>query len=250
VIDIDTICSQDSTLLINKRYTEIFQTAGLLTPRDFFSAGVVVRKKGRKENVRLQLADNGAMFYLKRHDHRRPGPLEWENTLLVSRIGIPTAEPVAAGWTRQGSFFCSKEIAGGVPLDDHIIAQPKANLDAIIHELARITAMLHDAGLFHRDLYLCHFFLTAAKEETFRLHLIDLQRIHRPRLFPRRWVVKDLAALLYSSTALPVRDEDRARFFEAYVSHRGLKGKALPRLRSAVHRKARRMARHNRGGRP
>ena len=56
----------------------------------------------------------------------------------------------------------------------------------LIAEMARIAATLHAARLFHKDLYLCHFFLDLDRLErdgrTIRLVLIDLHRLSSRRL--------------------------------------------------------------------
>ncbi len=62
---------------------------------------------------------------------------------------------------------------------------------------------LHNGGLHHRDLYLCHFLGRRDENPQADLRLIDAARV-RPLPGPltrRRWIVKDLAQFWYSTTA-------------------------------------------------
>jgi tRNA A-37 threonylcarbamoyl transferase component Bud32 len=116
----------------------------------------------------------------------------------------------------------------------------KARLGA---ELAGVVARLHAARLVHRDLYLSHVFIDEGADGTVRLSLIDLQRVLRPRLRWRRWMIKDLAALDYSTPRAAASRADRLRFWKRYrgAQRLGPGDKALIR---AVARKSRRIARH------
>jgi heptose I phosphotransferase len=89
--------------------------------------------------------------------------------------------------------------------------------------MARLTRMLHDRRCFHKDLYLCHFFIDRddtraepAQGWRGRVHLIDLHRLgHHPFTW-RVWQTKDLAQLLYSSEIIGVDARDRLYFWRAY----------------------------------
>ncbi len=77
------------------------------------------------------------------------------------------------------------------------------------------------------------------------MHLIDLQRVRWQREgWPRRWIVKDLAALDYSSPAGIVTRADKVRFLREYLGLRRLdaEGRALA---ASVAAKTRRIARHD-----
>ena len=117
----------------------------------------------------------------------------------------------------------------------------------------------------HRDLYLSHVFIRPSTgpcesvkgrpglagthaggdgpHDEFRL--IDLQRVFRPSWRRRRWVVKDLAALHYSTPADRVGLLERLRFLCRYVRACGRFGTAR-QLAEAVGAKASRMAVHER----
>jgi heptose I phosphotransferase len=92
--------------------------------------------------------------------------------------------------------------------------------------LARLARLLHDRRHFHKDLYLCHFFIL--QDDTGRLPegggsawrgrvvLIDLHRLaHHPWTW-WLWVLKDLAQLLYSSEVTGVDVRDQVAFWKHY----------------------------------
>jgi heptose I phosphotransferase len=98
---------------------------------------------------------------------------------------------------------------------------------SLIAAMARDTATLHGAGLFHKDLYLCHFFVdperSVAQGSAIRPTLIDLHRLGQHRRWPDRWRRKDLAQLLYSTRGVAgIDDRDRLRFWKHYRRHLGL----------------------------
>ena len=92
----------------------------------------------------------------------------------------------------------------------------------MIAEMARITATLHAARVFHKDLYLCHFFLDprstrAGRPATPSSVLIDLHRLEEHRLWPDWWRWKDLGQLLFSTYGVAgITDRDRLRFWKRY----------------------------------
>ena len=82
-----------------------------------------------------------------------------------------------------------------------------------------MSAALHDNGLNHRDLYICHFLLRLPWEgepDDLHLHLIDLHRVQIRAATPRRWRVKDLAALYFSSLEIGLTERDLWRFVRHY----------------------------------
>ncbi len=119
----------------------------------------------------------------------------------------------------------------------------------MIREMARIAATLHAARLFHKDLYLCHFFLdverTRRDPHDVRLVLIDLHRLASPRIGADwlRW--KDLGQLLYSTFEVEgLDDRDRIRFWRLYRRRCPV---ALAALQAAIARfRAGRYRAHNR----
>src|SRR5207248_11531956 len=131
--------------------------------------------------------------------------------------------------TELQSFLMVAELTGCEPFHESL---PKlaARLDGrgfatlkrrLIPQLARITATLHTAGFFHRDLYLCHFFLDVDRLDRdglpSRIVLIDLHRLSRHRIWPAWWRWKDLGQLLFSTYGVAgIDDRDRGRFWRCY----------------------------------
>jgi len=153
---------------------------------------------------------------------------EWRAIRTLTEKGIATTPLVA--WGRRGhlpatrqSFIITEDLSGTVSLEDFCRDWPRnppspALKRALIREVAKITATLHRLGLYHCDLYICHFLLDRQNPDPLRpkLHLIDLHRVRHGGLRPRRWQVKDLAALHFSSFEIGLTLRDRLRFITVY----------------------------------
>jgi len=192
-----------------------------------------------------------------------PAVQEWERLEWARRQGMPVPATVAAGesigpWGRLQSFLAVEELTGMVPLHRAIPAAatrlaPEAWARwkrGLVIELARLARDLHGRRWFHKDLYLCHFFVPEGDLERVpgawrgRVHVIDLHRLaHHPRSW-RLWQVKDLAELLYSSELPGVTARDRVRFWHHYLGEEG-GSRAGQWLRGLVLWKWQRYRRHN-----
>jgi heptose I phosphotransferase len=171
---------------------------------------------------------------------------------------VPVPEVVAAGeeigpWGRLRGFLMVAELVGA---DETNLVIPRlaATLDAptfarfkreVVVEMAEIAARLHAAHSFHKDLYLCHYFLDPARPAGQRTTLIDLHRLGHHRWTARRWRRKDLGQLLYSSQGVAgINDRDRLRFWKHYRSRMRLR---WPRAEACgIRAKAARYLAHNR----
>jgi hypothetical protein len=206
--------------------------------------------------------------------------VEWRNARELTRAGVPVAESAAfgqemAGPWEQRSFILIREVAG-LSLERWLpvhLPPPAQETDLarrrnLLEGLALFVGGFHRAGFVHRDLYLSHIFIqpltdpfgsvrgrsglgganggAGGPHDEFRL--IDLQRVFRPRWRRRRWVVKDLAALHYSTPADRVSLAERLRFLCRYVRACGQLGTAR-QLAEAVGAKASRIAAHERARR-
>ena len=186
--------------------------------------------------------------------------VEWRNARDLAAAGIPAAEAVAFGqemvglWERR-SFVLLRAVEG-TSLERWVPGNlpPRGRQTdwdhrrARVESLARFVASFHGAGFVHRDLYLSHVFIesgggTPSGSAVEGYRLIDLQRVFRPRWRARRWVVKDLAALHFSTPADSLSTWERLRFLVRYVQTCGRFGPARKLARS-VQAKARRMAAH------
>jgi hypothetical protein len=189
--------------------------------------------------------------------------------------GIPTVRCVAVGWefTNGGrgerSCLVTEELAGAVQADVYCERRfgsagdrgKTAARRRWIRALGRLARQFHGSGFVHRDFYLCHVLVRPVGADDFVLHLMDLQRMMRfrggvptsPRGVPGRRIVKDLAALLFSSWPSPathIRSEvftntDRMRFARAYFGTDRLSAAQKALVQRAIG-KARRIAGHER----
>lgn len=194
-----------------------------------------------------------------------PAAAEWTHLERARALGIEVPDVVAAGeqigpHAHLQSFLMVAELTGCEALHE-VLPKLAGRLDRrafatlkrrLILELARITATLHQAGLFHKDLYLCHFFLDVDGFERDGRHprviLIDLHRLGRHPHWLDWWRCKDLGQLLFSTYGVAgIDDRDRRRFWRCYrriAQPRGAEWQArLIRFRAA------RYARHNRNPR-
>lgn len=215
---------------------------------------------------RTELTLDGCRLYLKRYDEslgasgiisrlhhsRSPAYAEWQRVRAVEAAGVRVPEVVAFG-QRRGSRRTRQSLllfasAAGWSLEQWArdwpdrLREPQRK-DAASRALADAVATLHNAGLFHRDLYLSHIFACARSDGTFDITLIDLARVIRPRVAKPRWRVKDLAALHYSTPEGVASAVDRVRWYKRYRGIARLSGWDRW-LVKWVDWKARRIARH------
>lgn len=212
-------------------------------------------KQGRSI-ARWTLGDSWLVVYLKRHYRlsRRlgllallcpwrpwsPGRQEWEHLQWASAQGLPVPAPMAVGeWVgpfgRLQSFIAVEELVGMLPLHEAIpAAAARLTVAAferwkrgLVAEMVRLARALHDHRRFHKDFYLCHFYVSEADTRTVpdwrgRVFLIDFHRLGHHRLGSRWWQAKDLGQLLFSSDVAGVNARDRLRFWRGYnVAERG-----------------------------
>ena len=189
-----------------------------------------------------------------------PGAAEFDHLNRARGLGLAVPDVVAAGerigpWGRLQSFLIVAELTGSLPLHEAIPAL-SARLDppaferlkrGLARETAGIAATLHRARVFHKDLYLCHYFLDMSRldQPGRRLALIDLHRLAEHKVWPDRWRRKDLGQLLFSTEGVTgLNDRDALRFWAHY---RRLTALREPRREARkVARKAASYLRHNR----
>jgi hypothetical protein len=164
-----------------------------------------------------------------------PAVQEWHHLHWAKESGMPVPAALAAGeyigpWGRLQSFLAVEELTDMLPLHQAIPAAA-ANMDAnsfrvwkrtLAAELARLTRALHARRYFHKDLYLCHFYIPrrwslAIPPWQGQVHLIDFHRLRRHPFTWRFWQMKDLAQLLYSSELPGIDVRDRLRFWHSYL---------------------------------
>lgn len=228
-------------------------------------SGTLLRRLRHRENWRLDLADGDGTrtLYLKKHRGRTigtwlrarlglaapssPARVEAETTARLEQLGVPTMTVVAYGERLRPdgtlvAAFLSDELKGFEQLDLFLPPRFHSPVDpalrSLILSVADVAGRFHRLGFNHRDFYTCHFFIRETSRGEFAVHLIDLQRVQRwPKSLRRRWHVKDLAQLAYSTPPRLVRATDRLRFLLRYLGSDRL-DKSAKRFARSVLRKA------------
>lgn len=261
------------------------QAAGLASYADVmaYSVGDRLDKPGLasyRERIRLRIGegDNTETVYLKRYGRPplreqlrrmwefkfRRGSAEREMHFArhLGLLGISTMRRIAfgsrmRGWFEQSGFGITGEVAGESLekltekwSDDPGTTPTPADRREIVDQLAKIVFRLHSNGLFHRDLYLCHIFMSRRSDGQVVLSVIDLGRMIRAGFRFERWRIKDLAALAYSSPSPLVTRADRIRFLYHYtqLEARGDRAAARQRTReiiALIKKRVVRMAKHD-----
>jgi hypothetical protein len=262
-------------LRVSRHYLSVFESLGWHTFEDVFTTPLArrMRRIQQRENSHLKLpypqCDNTVSAFMKRHTVSNlwrwlrevctghilhsDGIAEADAVAKAQAAGIETMTIIAAGEARgprpwqARSFFISEAITGAHPADlfwtQHITDD--ASGTALLNVMADKARALHNAGLFHRDLYWCHFFVRQAATGCFRVRLIDLQRL---RYLPR-WCcayarLKDLAQYYRSA---PPPEEGGPTFAQLCAWYSRYRGKpalvgfdrcrfALIRFRTALYR--------------
>jgi heptose I phosphotransferase len=208
--------------------------------------GAVLRNLNGRRTLRFDI--NGAAYYVKIHQGIGWGEIiknlaqlkrpvlsarnEWEALRLLRQIGVETMTPVAFGLrgrnpARAQSFIITEELAQTKSLETLCAtwrSQPPslALRKALIERIATMVRQMHQAGMNHRDCYLCHFHLHVPPGREYptpdNLHLfvIDLHRAQVRHRLPRRWRIKDLAGLYFSAMNVGLTRTDCCRFIQAY----------------------------------
>ena len=274
-------------LYVNEAFRPVLEAAGLMDLDRLMAleGGEAFREAPGRRTVRLELPAPGGgrrLLYLKRYTAaplrkrlRRMFSMnppvsmamaEVGGIARLSAIGIASMRPVAfgqefagRGWSER-SCLVTEEVAGATQADDYCHAHfaPPRSRDEVaakrrlVRSIADLARRLHQADLSHRDFYLCHVLVRPVEGAEPVLHLIDLQRLTRHRRgIGERWVVKDLAALLFSSWPSPATgiranvftNTDRMRFARAHFGVERLTAEHKRLLRRVV-AKARAIACH------
>ncbi len=154
----------------------------------------------------------------------------WKAAYALLARGLPTPEPVAYAEKRTArvlreSFFFSGAIARAVPLAGLFPAAGPGTRDAhpvdkadLIRRTARLVRMMHERGIWHRDLKAGNILVEQTAGSGMQLYLTDLDGIRVKDTVRRTERIRDLARLhrsLITSPALSVRD--RHRFLQWYL---------------------------------
>ncbi|MDE0661753.1 MAG: lipopolysaccharide core heptose(I) kinase RfaP [Gammaproteobacteria bacterium] len=227
------------------------QSGALGTPGshdDVFAAlsrlqGEVYRRSARRCTSRVLIA--GKAYFAKTHEGvgwweiaknllagKRPvlgARNEFEAIRRLRAGGVAVPDVAAFGEcglnpARRRSFALCDALDGFTSLEDvghgWLGTPPDAKLKRdLLTATGRLTAAIHAAGVCHRDYYACHLLANAAKlaRGEAELAVIDLHRARVHRRLSARARVRDLGALLFSTSAMPLTDRDRLCFVAAYA---------------------------------
>ena len=153
---------------------------------------------------------------------------EWLALCALRNAGVRSMTPVLFcerglnPATRQSAIL-TESLESKVTLEDFETTESDLKRK-LIAEVATMARKMHQAGINHRDFYLCHFLLDLPLVEDrddapgapLVLHLIDLHRAQIRQNVPRRWIVKDLGSLLFSAFEKNLTKRDLLRFVRVY----------------------------------
>jgi|ETNmetMinimDraft_35_1059890.scaffolds.fasta_scaffold06200_4 heptose I phosphotransferase len=201
-----------------------------------------------RRTVKFQLEDK--CYFIKIHEAcgwrevwknwlngKRPvtsARMEWEAIDRLRELNVPTLKVVGRGIRGKApakleSFVITEALHGMVSLEQltqnwgHLPLGQRIRLKwELLRQLAVIARTIHRNGLNHRDFYLCHFLVRDLDWTCWRptdpltLHLIDLHRMQIRQTVPQRWLLKDLAGLLFSAMDCGLTRNDLLRFAVIY----------------------------------
>lgn len=238
-------------IYIREDLKEIFPRSW--TVDDFLRINGNVVKQVIAERKTISFTRQGRGFFLKAHfgvgwkeigknllQLRLPvlgAKNEWEGIRALERVGIHTMKIAAFGQegrnpARRKSFIITDALQYTEDLEswlptatgnhgDHVALRLKWS---VIREVARISRKLHTNGINHRDFYLCHLRIDLKSlfrdPDQLKIYVMDLHRVAIRRQTPTRWLVKDIAGLLYSALhafhKISLTRNDFLRFVNVY----------------------------------
>lgn len=151
---------------------------------------------------------------------------EWDAINKLREVGIDTMTAVGFGErganpARTESFILTEDLVDTVSLEHYCQNWAKEPPSfpfkiKLIKKLANISRQLHQAGVCHRDYYLCHFHLDTKAVNSMNVYLIDLHRALIKGKLSRRWIIKDIGGLYFSIMHLGLTQRDLYRFMKTY----------------------------------
>ena len=262
-------------LLINKDFLGVLEKNRLsdLDSLMKFKGGIPVKEKKFRSVKRIDLEEGltKKTFYLKQHfwpgreriksvlpwTKKEDAGNEWENMLLLDKLGFNTMTPVAFGMKKRFGMPCysltlSESIYGSEKLEIYLpghfspplIREKIIEKKALINELATLARDFHFRGLNHQDFYLGHLLIRKSDKKIF---IVDLQRIHKSNTISAHDRIKDLAQLYYSAGRLEIFSRtDFMRFAHSYFGKDNL-NRDEKRLIKKIIAKSEKIARHDAG---
>ena len=199
----------------------------------------------RYENrVTKKFKNNNKSYFIKFH-----GPIGWKeifknlfqlktpvigaqreydalNHLSQNNINCPSIKgfgSMGLNPANSSSFLITEELYNTFSLEDFFLNGHHKNLSfaekkKLIEKVANLIRNVHESGLNHRDLYLCHIHIKKKiKYDDIELSLIDLHRSQIRTKVPFRWLIKDLGGFLHSVLQFGFTERDFYRFMMTYL---------------------------------
>jgi len=172
---------------------------------------------------------------------------EWRAIQCLQRAGVPSltvAAYASRGWNpaRQESLLLTEALLDTVSLETLCADWPQqrpALRRQLLRRVAKLAQRMHGAGVNHRDFYLCHILVpNPLPNDDPPCTLIDLHRAQCRRRTPRRWRIKDLAALYFSAMDCGLTHREQLRFLRHYHGSLHTALRANSGLWQAVQRRA------------
>lgn len=202
------------------KYADLLRDAGLADAMSVFEHPKIEpwRSIRERENCVLDL-DDGTRLHIKRNTKGFTG-VDDEVTGIrhLQKAGIETVPLAGYGKLNDGRGFvitenlthfsdCERLLESGTPFETLLVPT------------AQTAGKLHANKLHHRDLYIGHFWANV-EETPIAIRLIDAARVKPlPRWFQRRWLVKDVAQLVFSLKKFDIDMQTIDRWFAEYAKH-------------------------------
>jgi hypothetical protein len=226
------------------KYADVLRQVGLPDAMSVFEHPKIEVWRSITERENCVLDYDGGRLHIKRNKLKHRGVEEEADAIrLLMTAGIGTVPLVAAGRLNDGrGFLITDDLTGFEDAD--VAVRNGLPFERVLTATAEMAGRLHAAGLHHRDLYLCHFYVAATPDAAVEARLMDAGRVKPlPTWFRRRWLVKDVAQLVYSLRQLNVSQSQIDEWLTRYTAAGGATVDAA--FRRAVDRKATAIGRHD-----
>ncbi len=207
-------------LLINKKYKNL-SFLGEFSFNNIWNCNKFQFFRKKYYRVIEIYSENNTKFFIKKYlKNGKEAQKEWENIILLKEKDFLTSVPVFFSRCGDKAIIGTEEIRGVLLID--LIKKSPSRTDFYISKLAEFLGSFHQAGFFHQDCYLNHFFYD---ENANKIMIIDVSRVkYKPKL-SRYYFIKDMAQLKFSFyTYLGGKAENYWRvFWKVYTKTRTFK---------------------------
>ena len=142
-------------------------------------------------------------------------------TPAVQIAAVAMGERFSMGIRETQSFLLTAELPHGESIESQLqkgVALSFAKRHELAQRIGQLARKFHTAGYVHRDFYLGHIYAVGDLNKSYKLHLLDLQRVTKGAALYNRWSIKDMTALYFSSKSIEmISNGDRLRVLFAYL---------------------------------